>query len=317
MRNCEPINGKSKMNKNILLALFALLLSVAPAAAQNCNPLPNQLTNGTTADANQVMANFNSLLTCVNNLQNNLQGYLGGLTLSNDPSSPNTIIDMAAGVAMSDDATTLMKTIAFTKNANAAWAVGSGNGCLDMGTALSASTWYHIFLIERTDTGVVDFLCSTSATNPVFPANYSKKRRIGSIKSDAASHILSFSQNGDEFLWSIPTMDVNFNSLGTSAVVFTLANVPSGVKVNAILSGVMQNPTASQILYISSLDQSDQPASSVFITAQNIAAATDGVIPFLSIRTNLSAQIRARASNAATILFLSVNGWIDTRGRLS
>jgi hypothetical protein len=56
------------MVRSVMLASLALLLSCGVAAAQNCNPLPNQLTNGTTADANQVMANFNSLLTCINNL---------------------------------------------------------------------------------------------------------------------------------------------------------------------------------------------------------------------------------------------------------
>src|SRR5579859_3962351 len=35
-----------------------------------------------------------------------LQGHVGGLTLSNDGVSPQTVIDTAAGVATSDDATT-------------------------------------------------------------------------------------------------------------------------------------------------------------------------------------------------------------------
>src|SRR5665213_1883347 len=36
------------------------------AAAQTCGPLPNTLTNGTVADATQVMANFDALLACIN-----------------------------------------------------------------------------------------------------------------------------------------------------------------------------------------------------------------------------------------------------------
>lgn len=48
--------------------LIALALLLAPAAALACPAYPYQLTNGQTADANQVMANFNNVLTCVNGL---------------------------------------------------------------------------------------------------------------------------------------------------------------------------------------------------------------------------------------------------------
>jgi hypothetical protein len=41
------------------LALAAGMLWSGPAAAQTCTSYPNPLTNGTTADASQVMANFN------------------------------------------------------------------------------------------------------------------------------------------------------------------------------------------------------------------------------------------------------------------
>lgn len=47
--------------------LFALWLCGGAASAQTCSPYPNNLTNGQPADATQVMANFNSVLNCVNN----------------------------------------------------------------------------------------------------------------------------------------------------------------------------------------------------------------------------------------------------------
>ncbi len=50
----------------IIAVLFALVVSVSPAFAQNCGPYPNTLTNGQPADANQVMANFNTVLNCLN-----------------------------------------------------------------------------------------------------------------------------------------------------------------------------------------------------------------------------------------------------------
>lgn len=48
------------------IALAALVLSAAPALAQNCPGYPYDLTNGQTADATQVMANFNAILACAN-----------------------------------------------------------------------------------------------------------------------------------------------------------------------------------------------------------------------------------------------------------
>lgn len=52
------------MLKAILSAAAGLLLGATSAWAQ-CT-VPNTLTNGTNADATQVMANFNALLTCIN-----------------------------------------------------------------------------------------------------------------------------------------------------------------------------------------------------------------------------------------------------------
>lgn len=46
--------------------MMAACVSSAPRAA-NCSAYPFTLTNGTTADADQVMSNFNNILNCANN----------------------------------------------------------------------------------------------------------------------------------------------------------------------------------------------------------------------------------------------------------
>lgn len=55
--------------KKLILALAAAVFSVlaAPALASNCSPFPYTLSNGTTADAPQVMADLNLLMACANN----------------------------------------------------------------------------------------------------------------------------------------------------------------------------------------------------------------------------------------------------------
>lgn len=60
--------------KNLIAAIGALALTFAaamtwpsPAGAANCSSYPYTLTNGQVADATQVMANFNNILSCGNN----------------------------------------------------------------------------------------------------------------------------------------------------------------------------------------------------------------------------------------------------------
>jgi hypothetical protein len=48
--------------------LFLLALVSSSGFALSCGPYPNTLTNGTNADASQVMANFTAILNCVNGL---------------------------------------------------------------------------------------------------------------------------------------------------------------------------------------------------------------------------------------------------------
>lgn len=246
-----------------------------------------------------------------------LRGYLAGLTLSNDAANPNTVLDVGAGVANADDNSLLMKLASACAKSTGAWAAGSGNGALDTGS-VAASTWYHVYLIARTDTGAVDVLFSTSATAPSMPAGYTKKRRIGSILTDASSHILAFSQNGDEFLWVVGiTSANNTSSLGTSAIFIALA-VPPGLKVSALIRSFASNPSANTVVLINSPDESNvAPGSPLgnYSLLANGAGAGAGWVG--TIRTNISQQIRAVAGSASTTLNVATYGWVDERGRNS
>ncbi len=247
--------------------------------------------------------------------------YLGGLVLSNDSGTPNTVIDISAGAATSDDGTVIMPLAAFTKSTGSTFTVGSGNGCLDIGTVAS-STWYHVFVIERTDTGNVDVLCSTSAS-PTFPTNYTVKRRVGSFKTDGSSNILAFLQVGNAFLWVTPVLDINTSTLGASAALQTLGSVPPGVNVQPICRVSVSNAAAARVLLTSAAagGESDQAPDTVdpFSTApgwdfdqttSTIAQGTKNAdCPFLV--TDTSQRIRARASAASTTLAIVTRGYID------
>jgi hypothetical protein len=283
----------------------------------------NALILATAAGASTIPT-FVTLGTFLSGAPSALQGYIGGLTLSNDGTSPNTVIDIAAGVATSDDAAVSMALSAVTKNCNAAWAVGSGNGALDSGSSLTASTWYHVFVIERTDTKVVDALISTSSASPALPTNYTKKRRIGSFKTDGSSHILTFVQNGDLFMWGSPVLDVSVNNPGVSAVTRTLT-VPTGVKVRALLSLGLQATAAADMpasVLLSDLAISDftpgvnsAASFSMYITGSGVGLTQTSAQ--VTVVTNISGQVRSRlqGSTTGTYCYIVTLGWFDTRGR--
>lgn len=243
-------------------------------------------------------------------------GLLFGLTLSNNAGSPTTAVDVAAGQAVDSTAAVFMALgSTLSKSINAAWAVGTGQGGLDTGS-VAANTWYHVHLIERTDTGVVDALFSLSATAPTLPTNYSVFRRLGSVLTNGSSGIIAFSQSGDTFLWSDPPNDVNTSSLSTSGNLLILS-IPSGVQVESILQTLLSGPGSTVVgLLLLSPDQSNvTPTTSNLTLAVNSFIVT--TLNQIRVRSNTSSQIRSRSTSAtgATLLIFTI-GWVDTRGRL-
>lgn len=111
-----------------------------------------------------------------------LQGYSFGLGLSTSGVDPANDVDIASGAAASDVPPFNLMQLgsALTKRLDASWSVGNNQGGLDTG-AVSAAATYYIWLIQRSDTLVVDVLFSLSSTVPTMPANYDRKRLIGSL----------------------------------------------------------------------------------------------------------------------------------------
>jgi len=194
-----------------------------------------------------------------------------------------------------------------------AWSVGSGLGCLDTG-AVAAFTWYSVFLIERTDTAVVDVLCSLSATAPSMPTNYTKKRRIGSILTDWTNtgSLYFFSQDGNRFTWATKTttLDVDTVAPGTNANAATLS-VPNGVNVIAIINVL----ASGNFVYVSDGVETDEAPSNTVAPLGSIG--TTGVsdsVGQVQVRTGPTQQIRYRASANSAVRIVTT-GWIDRRGQ--
>lgn len=246
-------------------------------------------------------------------------GYLFGLTLSNNGSDATNDIDIAAGAARDRaDTDNMVVGSALTKQLDAAWAVGTNAGGLDTGTIADGT--YHVWLIKRVDTGVVDVLFSTSATAPTMPANYTLKRRIGSILRESAA-IVGFVQDGDLFERKVPVNDINNASQGTTAVLRALS-IPSGLKVQALISAMyaVGAGAAGTALLITDPDQTDTAPVYQGIGDLTSFSAASGITADsgrMLCRTNTSKQVRTRGSAASLNLSITTHGWVDGRGRLA
>lgn len=246
-------------------------------------------------------------------------GLIFGLALSNNVSDATNDIDIALGSATdSTGAKPIRLAAGITKRLDAAWAVGTGNGGLDTGSI--ANTTYHVWLIMRSDTGVVDVLFSTSASSPTMPTNYNYKRRIGSIVRTGGA-IKAFVQQGDTFIWSTPVNDVGVTNPGSTAVTRTLT-VPTGIQVLAIVSHTIYDTGSgsTQTALISSLSSADvTPTTSIYDVLTISVGATDTqATTTKQVLTNTSGQVRTRMSGSSASNGQEVNtfGWVDLRGRL-
>jgi hypothetical protein len=237
------------------------------------------------------------------------RGYIFGLTLSTAGSSAT--FSVAAGVAVDSNNGELMTLGSSISKTTSAWAVGSGNGGLDTG-AIATSTWYHVHQIKRVDTGVVDVLISLSASSPTMPANYTKSRRIGAVRTNGSSQWVLFTQTGDEFIWAVSSGDVN-TTVGTGNTSFTLTVPPSTIaKFRAFTTHAS---SASGLLITSPQETSpvwNSPVGSVSII---MPASTNNAAGQFAIQTNSSSQINALAPFATTTIQISTYGWTDRRGR--
>lgn len=165
--------------------------------------------------------------------------YMNGLVLSNDATTPNTKLDVAAGICRDSNNVIDMNlgnylSLSGVGTANSAtvinFSVNGANG-LDSGS-IAASTFYYIFVIgDSSEKNVTAALASTSSSAPTLPFGYDSIRLIGCCKTDGSSHILAYyasgSGSGKYFQWDAP-IAVTVTSSGTSAT-YSAMDLSTGV----------------------------------------------------------------------------------------
>jgi len=237
-----------------------------------------------------------------------------GLTYDNGTDAVNDLNINPGGAMDATGAYWMTLAAALGKQSDVAWAVGGTTGTplggLDTGAVGNSD--YYVWLIARSDTGVVDALFSLSSTAPTMPANYDFKRLIGWFKRVAGT-IVAFKTYETEggglgLLWTTPTLDINLANTLTTARRTDAVKVPLNFPTVAHLNAVIQDAAANVAAWLYCPDQTDIAPSSVAAPLRNIdtAAVNIPAVRALFIKTSATGTVAAR-SEAGTIDLYAVS----------
>ncbi len=237
-----------------------------------------------------------------------------GCGLSMSAGDPDHDVAIAPGIRVDSGHDTIMRlSSALTKRIDAPWAAGNGAGGMDAGS-VDVNLWYHIFLIKNPSTGAVDALFSTSADAPAMPEGFTRKCRIGAVKSNAAADVTAFVQVGDRFLWKDPPLDYDAVLGDGNAHLITVSS-PAGlcceVKIRA------EHSVSSALVYVSSPLVNDEAPDYTAAPLANLHAGGSGMYEEIDVITNAASQVRARANNSSTQLRVVAVGFRDPGGRMN
>ncbi|WP_155951286.1 hypothetical protein [Rhizobium mesoamericanum] len=185
---------------------------------------------------------------------------------------------------------------AFTKNLNAVWAAGSGNGGRDTAAAITANTTYHLHALINNTTGDPDFLFSLSPTAPTVPSGYSLVTRIDWCYTNATPNaIWDYTQVGNEKFLGVSTW---INTTGSIAdALYTLPAaipVPGGIRTAVtILVSTASNTNGSVSTAVNDADAALANYGPVYATSTVggvVASTANGAGG--RCKTNTSRQLR-------------------------
>jgi len=241
-----------------------------------------------------------------------LQNFVYGLILGNWSGTADRVnfgVTISPGQCRGNGVTAA-RTVTWAKMLNAAWAKGFGAGGLDTGSVQPNAT-YHAHGIRENATGDLDVLLSASAASPVVPTGWTRVQRLGPVLTDGSGNIRPFVQSGNQFWHNVEGGVVNYSQAGVRAKSAIAVTVPTGVRVEAILS-----------LYIHASGTDVQATGNLYDGINtNIrvrariygSASVNGIEQELRQFTDTSAQIlfSLGSTHASTASSLNTLGWID------
>jgi hypothetical protein len=143
------------MLARVFAAFLVLAASAGAATAQTCT-IPNTFTNGQTASATQVMANFNALVGCFNTLTTTNAQAAGRLTFGNN--SQISFVPFNGNGIKINGAVYFLSAALNASNTNT-FINGTSGG------SLAASTTYYVYVFNNSGTLTIDFSTTGHATS--------------------------------------------------------------------------------------------------------------------------------------------------------
>jgi hypothetical protein len=230
------------------------------------------------------------------------RGYINGFTLSNDGTTPNTVLDIAAGYAADSANAVIITGTAFTKTTGGTFVAGTSNAGMGAGLTVAASTWYHVFAIIYSGSYDVYFDTSTTAANA--PAGTTAHRYIGSFLTDGSSNIRPFLQIGQKFVWQIDPGIMEFNGTAPTSQTALTISTPLGLQTDAIIHFTF---TPASITFMTIYR-----ANSAYREGAYYAPVANQTVTYeLNVITNTSSQIGWSAGAASTNAQFFTNGYIN------
>ena len=227
--------------------------------------------------------------------------------------------DISAGGCMdAANAYWMSTTTIIGKQADVAWAVGGTAGTplgmLDTGAV--ANSDYYIWMIARSDTGVVDFLSSLSSTAPTMPTGYDFKRLRGWFKRLAGVNTLmdvyETEGGGVEVAWRAPIADINLTNTLTTTRRTDAVKVPLNFSVMANLTVRMTDAASGFSARVMCPTETDVSVSTIANCGTAVLGNTDSET--MMVRTSAAGLIAARADLAIVDTYIVItNGFTWAR----
>jgi hypothetical protein len=219
----------------------------------------------------------------------------------------NTTVAVAAGGCVDSTRTVEMLCAGYTINFGT-----TGANALDTG-ALATNTWYHCFVIAKTD-GTVAALGSTSATSPTMPAGYTYKRRIGMMYYSATGPaFLDIIQNGDYFLFGTQITLLNGPNYPNGTTTTFSTGLPSGLPFIVELAGFVNSNVSTGWGFDLWSPAQTRPAASDYVAAGGYNDQNGFYVNVYTVTGNVAAY--AVVSGGSLFPYVMLRGYWDRRGQ--
>lgn len=222
--------------------------------------------------------------------------YVDGLNLS-VPTVASVAIAVGKGRTDND-------AVNFTVAAPITVAItASGVGGLDTGVE-AANTWYDVYVIV-TALGVVNGLLVISGNVPVLPGGFLTKRRVGVVRNDNSSNLITFLQTGS----GRDKTYIYLNSLANRAVL-----IGGTATVASLVSLVTLVPPTTQLALLTFDNGSNNRTMDVYQDVAGVVLETVHTEDTRSILfpTDSAQRIAYKNSGAAGDANISVRGYVET-----